>query len=48
MKYLYFSDGEQEMPCEGRLSSTVLWERRAKTPLPDPIGGNPITAITKN
>ena len=27
---------EQEEPCEGRLSSTVLWERRGVTPLRDP------------
>jgi len=37
MKYSYFSDEEQEEPCEGRLSSTVLWEGRGETPLPDPI-----------
>ncbi len=27
---------EQEEPCEGRLSSTVLWERGGETPLRDP------------
>ncbi|HUN03426.1 MAG TPA: hypothetical protein PLS00_11265 [Niabella sp.] len=37
MKYSYFSDEEQEEPCEGRLSSTVLWEGRGEIPLPDPI-----------
>ncbi len=26
-----------EEPCEGRLSSTVPWERRGETPLRDPI-----------
>ncbi len=26
---------EQEEPCEGRLSSTVPWERRGETPLRD-------------
>jgi hypothetical protein len=43
MKYLYFSDAEQEEPCEGRLSSTVLWEGRGETPLPDPITSKPKT-----
>ncbi len=27
---------KQEEPCEGRLSSTVLWERGGETPLRDP------------
>ena len=31
-----------EEPCEGRLSSTVPWERRGETPLRDPISGNTI------
>lgn len=26
-----------EEPCEGRLSSTVPWEREGETPLRDPI-----------
>lgn len=26
-----------EEPCEGRLSSTVPWERKGETPLRDPI-----------
>ena len=30
---------KQEEPCEGRLSSTVPWEREGETPLRDPIGG---------
>ena len=28
---------EHEEPCEGRLSSTVLWEGEGEIPLPDPI-----------
>jgi hypothetical protein len=28
-----------EEPCEGRLSSTVPWERKGETPLRDPIMG---------
>jgi hypothetical protein len=31
---------ELEEPCEGRLSSTVLWERRGATPLRDPTMPN--------
>ena len=31
---------KQEEPCEGRLSSTVLWERRGETPLRDPTSTN--------
>jgi len=31
---------EQEEPYEGRLSRTVLWERRGETPLRDPTIGN--------
>ena len=27
-----------EEPCEGRLSSTVPWERKGENPLRDPIG----------
>lgn len=30
-----------EEPCEGRLSSTVPWERRGEIPLRDPIVGKP-------
>jgi len=40
MKFYYFSDEEQEEPCEGRLSSTVLWEGRGEIPPPDPIIGH--------
>ena len=40
MKFYYFSDDEQEEPCEGRLSSTVLWEGRGEILLPDPIIAN--------
>jgi len=29
-----------EEPCEGRLSSTVPWERKGETPLRDPISGH--------
>ena len=29
---------EQEEPYEGRLSRTVLWERRGEIPLRDPTG----------
>jgi len=28
-----------EEPCEGRLSSTVPWERKGEIPLRDPISG---------
>ena len=28
---------KQEEPCEGRLSSTVLWEREGEIPSRDPI-----------
>jgi len=31
---------EQEEPYEGRLSRTVLWERRGEIPLRDPTGDN--------
>jgi hypothetical protein len=31
-----------EEPCEGRLSSTVPWERKGETPLRDPIIGHAI------
>jgi len=31
-----------EEPCEGRLSSTVPWERKGETPLRDPIMRHPI------
>jgi hypothetical protein len=37
---MYFSDHEQEEPCEGRPSRTVLWEGRGEIPLSDPISGN--------
>jgi len=47
MKYLYFSDAEQEEPCEGRLSSTVLWEGRGEIPLSDPIIANGRTTVHK-
>ena len=30
-----------EEPCDGRLSSTVPWERKGETPLRDPITSNP-------
>ena len=30
---------KQEEPCEGRLSSTVLWEREGETPSRDPTMG---------
>ena len=30
---------EREEPCEGRLSSTVPWEREGETPLRDPTIG---------
>ena len=33
-----------EEPCEGRLSSTVPWERKGETPLRDPISGHSIKA----
>jgi hypothetical protein len=33
---------EHEEPCEGRLSSTVLWEGEGEIPLPEPITGNAI------
>ena len=33
---------KQEEPCEGRLSYTVLWERRGVTPLRDPTIDNQI------
>jgi hypothetical protein len=29
-----------EEPCDGRLSSTVPWERKGETPLRDPIISN--------
>jgi hypothetical protein len=32
-----------EEPCEGRLSSTVPWERKGETPLRDPITSKPKT-----
>jgi len=32
-----------EEPCEGRLSSTVPWERKGETPLRDPISAKPKT-----
>lgn len=35
-----------EEPCEGRLSSTVPWERKGETPLRDPIMPN-ITKTVK-
>jgi len=31
---------KQEEPCEGRLSSTVLWEREGETPSRDPTSQN--------
>ena len=31
---------KQEEPCEGRLSSTVPWEREGETPSRDPTIGN--------
>ena len=31
---------EPEEPYEGRLSRTVLWERRGEIPLRDPISGH--------
>lgn len=31
---------KQEEPCEGRLSSTVLWEREGEIPSRDPISEN--------
>jgi hypothetical protein len=37
---MYFSDQEQEEPCEGRPSRTVLWEGRGEIPLSDPISSN--------
>ena len=38
--YLPISGYWYEEPCEVRVSSTVLWERRGEIPLRDPIGGN--------
>ena len=29
-----------EEPCDGRLSSTVPWERKGETPLRGPVGSN--------
>ncbi len=34
---------KQEEPCEGRLSSTVPWERRGEIPLRDPISTHIMT-----
>ena len=34
-----------EEPCEGRLSSTVPWERKGETPLRDPITSNAMTTV---
>jgi hypothetical protein len=38
-----------EEPCEGRLSSTVPWERKGEIPLRDPIKlSKNLKSITKN
>lgn len=37
---------KQEEPYEGRLSSTVPWERKGEIPLRDPIGGNTIEPLS--
>jgi hypothetical protein len=37
---------ELEEPCEGRLSSTVPWERKGETPLRDPTNKVPYKPIT--
>ena len=39
---------EHEEPCEGRLSSTVPWERRGEIPLLDSISGKCTKNCVKN
>jgi hypothetical protein len=36
-KRLFLRDDKHEEPYEGRLSRTVLWERKGEIPLRDPI-----------
>jgi hypothetical protein len=47
IKFMYFSDQEQEEPCEGRPSRTVLWEGKGEIPLSDPIMRHPMKSTAQ-
>ena len=48
IKFITLVVYKQEEPCEGRLSSTVPWERGSEILLRDPISGQAMTTTKQN